>query len=127
MAVISLHAAGLPRRLALPHIPANSALVLGSALFLCLALIGAFGPAVTPLRPATGAFVGMPDHLLISHPPSWTAWMGTNIHAQDVYTLWVYGARVTLEVGFGAGSASLALALALGLSAGYLGDHTTIL
>lgn len=101
---------------------ANPALLIGVGLLLCLGIAAVAGPALTPFQPSDD-FVGLPLHPLMSHPPAWTNPMGTTIHAQDVYTEWVYSARYTLQIVFAAGLGSIALALLAGLTAGYFGGH----
>lgn len=54
-------------------------------------------------------------------PPSARHWMGTDIQGRDVWARLLYGARVSLSVGFVSQAIALTLGLTLGLVAGYYG------
>ena len=53
--------------------------------------------------------------------PSGEHWLGTDIQGRDIWARLVYGARVSLAVGFVSQAIALALGLTLGLIAGYYG------
>src|SRR5215216_2171496 len=53
--------------------------------------------------------------------PSGMHWMGTDVQGRDVWARLVYGARVSLAVGFISQAIALALGVTLGLIAGYYG------
>jgi peptide/nickel transport system permease protein len=53
--------------------------------------------------------------------PSPSHWLGTDIQGRDVWARLVYGARVSLSVGFVSQALALALGLSLGLVSGYYG------
>lgn len=59
--------------------------------------------------------------------PSSAHWLGTDAIGRDLYTRVVYGARVSLTVGFTAQAIALAVGLPLGLAAGVLGGRTDFL
>lgn len=52
-------------------------------------------------------------------PPSRAHWLGTDVQGRDVWARLVYGARVSLSVGFVSQAIALALGLSLGLLSGY--------
>lgn len=52
-------------------------------------------------------------------PPSPDAWFGTDQLGRDIYSRTLYGARISLVVGFGVAAASLLAGILLGLAAGY--------
>lgn len=52
-------------------------------------------------------------------PPSATFWMGTDNLGRDVFSRVVYGARISIAVGFGAVIVSNLLAALVGISSGY--------
>ncbi|MHB8730878.1 MAG: ABC transporter permease [bacterium] len=56
--------------------------------------------------------------------PSAAHWLGTDAIGRDLYTRIVYGARVSLTVGFTAQAIALTVGLPLGLAAGVLGGRT---
>ncbi|MBI5629103.1 MAG: ABC transporter permease [Candidatus Rokubacteria bacterium] len=54
-------------------------------------------------------------------PPGAQFWMGTNNLSRDIWSRVVYGARVSITVGFGAVLLGNALATAIGITSGYFG------
>jgi ABC-type dipeptide/oligopeptide/nickel transport system permease subunit len=54
-------------------------------------------------------------------PPSSAHWLGTDLQGRDVWSRLVYGARISLAVGFLSQGISLAIGLSLGLISGYYG------
>ncbi len=80
-----------------------------------LFLLSLFAPFVTPCKP---------DALDLYHvlmPPSAAHWFGTDELGRDVFTRVVYGARISLKVGFVAVGISIAVGTLVGLLAGYYG------
>ena len=59
-------------------------------------------------------------------PPSAQFWMGTDNLGRDVFSRVVYGARVSVTVGFGAVLLSGMLATAIGITCGYFGGKYDI-
>ncbi len=57
-------------------------------------------------------------------PPNAQHWLGTDLHGRDLLTRLMYGARISLLVGFVGASISLLLGVAYGLVAGYAGGRT---
>jgi peptide/nickel transport system permease protein/oligopeptide transport system permease protein len=91
--------------------------------FVILGLLGlmgiaaVFGPMVSPYG------VGeLSDNRLA--PPSPEHWLGTDLHGRDLLTRLMYGARISLLVGFVGASISLFIGVAYGLVAGYAGGRT---
>src|SRR5215210_5546138 len=54
-------------------------------------------------------------------PPSASHWMGTDVQGRDVWSRLLYGARVSLAVGFVSQLIALSIGVTLGLIAGYYG------
>ena len=57
-------------------------------------------------------------------PPSTEHWLCTDLHGRDLLTRLMYGARISLLVGFVGASISLLIGVAYGLVAGYVGGRT---
>jgi ABC-type dipeptide/oligopeptide/nickel transport system permease subunit len=54
-------------------------------------------------------------------PPSAAHWLGTDLQGRDVWARLVYGARISLSVGFLSQGIALAIGLTLGLISGFYG------
>jgi ABC-type dipeptide/oligopeptide/nickel transport system permease subunit len=54
-------------------------------------------------------------------PPSTAHWLGTDLQGRDVWARLVYGARISLSVGFLSQGIALAIGLTLGLISGFYG------
>ncbi len=57
-------------------------------------------------------------------PPSLDHWMGTDVNGRDIFSRWVYGARVSLAIGISAAVFGLTVGGVLGLLAGYRRKRT---
>ncbi len=77
-----------------------------------------FAPYISPYDP-TAAYLG--QHLL---PPSYSHYFGTNELGQDLFSLDVFGARISLIVGVAAAAVAVAIGVIAGLTSGYLGGVT---
>ena len=81
-----------------------------------LGIAAVFGPVFSPYG------VGeLSDNRLAA--PSAEHWLGTDLHGRDLLTRLMYGARISLLVGFVGASISLFIGVAYGLVAGYLGGR----
>lgn len=85
--------------------------------FLAL-IVGAavFGPMLSP----HGVGELSPQRLMAPSPQNW---LGTDLHGRDLLTRLLYGARISLLVGFVGASISLVVGVAYGLVAGYFGGR----
>lgn len=79
--------------------------------FVVLAIIG---PTIAPYDPAAPEF----DRL---QGPSSSNWFGTDELGRDIFSRTLYGARISILVGFGATAISITCACAIGLISGYMG------
>ena len=93
----------------------NRLALIGGAIVLVLALIAVAAPLVSPHDPHK------PDVKRILEPPSTRHWLGTDQIGRDVLSRMLYGARVSLAVGFVSVGIATAIGLALGAGAGYHG------
>ena len=89
-------------------------IALGGALILVMIFIAVFAPYLgtvdpTALAPARRTRV-----------PSSTYWFGTDMLGRDIYSRTLYGARVSLVVGFSVAILSSAIGLAIGLVSGFV-------
>lgn len=91
-------------------------LALSGAMVVCIMfLISFLAPVITPYQPYTlDAY-----HVLL--PPSANHWFGTDDLGRDVFSRMVFGARVSLKVGFVAIGIATVIGTVVGLIAGYYG------
>ena len=95
----------------------NRAALLGLILILLIVLMALAAPLITRYDPNEMDLASM------NEPPSAQHWFGTDDLGQDVFTRVVYGARISLMIGFVPSLISLILGTALGLMAGYMGKR----
>ena len=94
-------------------LPRNLLLVLGLLIVGCMTLAAIFAPLIAPYDPT------QPHLHLVLEPPSSQFWLGTDAIGRDVFSRLLYGARVSLWVGFVSVGISAAIGVTLGLIAGY--------
>lgn len=92
----------------------------GLAMLLFIVLIALFAPLIAPYEPSSSANVETGD---IYNPPSPEHWFGTDDAGADVFTNFIYGARISLIVGFFAAFISIFIGGLLGIVAGYFGGR----
>ena len=95
----------------------NRAALIGLILIILIVLMAAFAPLIARYDPEEVDLSGM------RQAPSAEHWFGTDDLGQDVFSRVVYGARVSLMIGFVPSLISLLLGTLLGLMAGYMGRH----
>ncbi|MFI3246807.1 MAG: ABC transporter permease subunit [Ferrimonas sp.] len=61
------------------------------------------------------------DYNNILTPPSWQHWAGTDIYGRDNFARLVYGARISLAVGFVSVTIGMIVGATLGVMSGYFG------
>jgi peptide/nickel transport system permease protein len=94
---------------------ANRFAVAGALVVLVMFALSFLAPFITPYGPNTlDAY-----HVLL--PPSAAHWCGTDEVGRDVFTRMVYGARISLKVGFVAIGIATLIGTGVGLVAGYYG------
>ncbi|MFN2637064.1 MAG: ABC transporter permease [Gemmatimonadaceae bacterium] len=82
-----------------------------------IVMVGLFAPLIAPYDPAA-----QPDIIALkSLPPSLSHPFGTDPYSRDVFSRVIYGARLSLFIGFLATIVSLTLGVAYGAIAGYIG------
>lgn len=98
---------------------ANKAAVAAGIVLVILILAAIFAPLFTKTDPAAQAFL---THSLAF--PSFEFWFGVDDLGRDFFTRIVYGARVSLSIGFAAATFSVLIGIPLGALAGYFGGRT---
>src|SRR5258706_1344936 len=103
-----------PRKGLVGYVLRNPTIAIGSVLLLLMIAIAIFAPYLwakdpTALAPA-----------MRTRSPSAAAWFGTDMLGRDVYSRVLYGARVSLTVGFGVAIAASIIGLTIGLISGFV-------
>ncbi|HHW01604.1 MAG TPA: ABC transporter permease [Thermoanaerobacterales bacterium] len=98
----------------------NKSAMFGMTLVIIICLAAIFAPYITRYDPY--------DQLIWKEgasaklaPPSAAHWFGTDVYGRDIYTRVVYGARISLQIGFAATGISVIIGVILGSLAGYYG------
>ncbi len=97
---------------------ANKAAVASGIVLLVLILAAILAPLFTKTGPNDQAF--LTSNLSF---PSWDFWFGVDDIGRDFFTRIVYGARVSLTIGFAAALFSVLIGIPLGALAGYFGGR----
>jgi peptide/nickel transport system permease protein len=92
----------------------NRKALVGMAILLLFVLVALAAPLIAPADPLD--FADLPNR-----PPSAEHWLGTTGQGQDVFAQVVWGARVSLGVGFASALAMMLVGTVLGMIAGYFG------
>jgi len=98
---------------------ANRAAVLGGAILGLITALAILAPLITPTGPNAQDF--LTDSLA---PPSAAHWFGIDDLGRDFWTRILYGARVSLTIGFSAAFCAVLIGIPLGALAGYYGGAT---
>ena len=99
----------------------NRLAMVGLGFLIVLGLIAVFAPLIAPYgmtERASGQF---------RQPPSADHWFGTDAIGRDLFSRIVYGARVSLRIGFTATAISVTIGLLFGALAGFFGGATDTL
>jgi len=89
----------------------------GGLIVASVAVLAVFAPFLAPYDPQQ-----IDVHAILLEP-SWQHWCGTDTLGRDVFSRMLYGARVSLAVGFVAVGISIAMGILLGAVAGFYGGR----
>jgi len=92
-------------------------LLIGGMVVATVAILAVLAPVIAPYDPEG---INVHDILL---PPSWEHWCGTDTLGRDVFSRMLFGARVSLAVGFVAVGIALLVGIILGSLAGHYGGR----
>lgn len=99
----------------------NRMAVVGAFMLLVAVIMAVLAPWLAPFDPHAAVRVTIDN---IYAPPDATHWLGTDDAGRDVLSNLIYGARVSLTVGFFASFISLVIGGLVGLIAGFYGGQT---
>lgn len=88
---------------------------IGIGLLTLIILLAVFAPLIAPYDPLKQNIL----HRLT--PPSAQFWLGTDSYGRDVLSRLLYGARISLSIGFLSVMIAMVVGSALGILAGYIG------
>jgi len=106
-------------RIAARHFKRNRVALTGLAVIVVLYLAALLAPLIAPYDPIAIGDLVETGFL----PPSGQYWLGTDRFGRDVFSRILYGARISLSIGFVATAISVTVGLLLGAVAGYLGGR----
>jgi peptide/nickel transport system permease protein len=109
------------RRGAIGFLLRHPTVAVGGALLIFLVLIALFAPWLGTVDPTALAPAQR------TRAPSAAHWFGTDMLGRDLYSRVIYGARVSLTVGFSVAACASVIGLAVGLIAGFVRWVDTIL
>jgi peptide/nickel transport system permease protein len=109
------------RRGAVGFLLRHPTVAVGGALLIFLVLIALFAPWLGTVDPTALAPAQR------TRAPSAAHWFGTDMLGRDLYSRVIYGARVSLTVGFSVAACASVIGLAVGLIAGFVRWVDTIL
>jgi len=92
----------------------------GLSMLAAAVIVAVFAPVIAPYDPKADLKVSIDD---IYAPPSAAHWLGTDDAGRDVLSNFIYGARVSLIVGFFASFISVFIGGTIGITAGYFGGR----
>jgi peptide/nickel transport system permease protein/oligopeptide transport system permease protein len=98
----------------------NKLAMLGLTLVIIICLAAIFAPYITQYDPYE-QLIWKEGRSAQLAPPSAKHWFGTDVYGRDIYTRVVYGARISLQIGFAATGVAVVIGVILGSLAGYYG------
>ncbi len=87
----------------------------GAIVLLIMVLAAIFAPYIAPYDPTVG------NPAALYRPPSVTYWLGTDAFGRDILSRLIYGARVSLVIGFGASLLGVIVGTVVGVTSSYFG------
>lgn len=102
------------------HFRRNDLAMIGLGMIFVLYLVALLAPFLAPYDPILQENIARTAFL----PPSAAHWFGTDRFGRDVFSRVLYGARISLAIGFIAVAISVTLGTLIGAVAGYSGSKT---
>lgn len=96
--------------------------IVGMVMLSIVIFMAVFAPWLAPYDPNERVNV-VPEDILA--PPDWEHWLGRDDAGKDVLSLLIYGARVSLLVGFVSSFFSMFIGTTVGLTAGFYGGRVS--
>src|SRR5881275_2757254 len=90
---------------------------IGLVLVLIFGLAGIFADWIAPYSPTAN------DFAVMTEPPSWAHWLGTDQFGRDLLSRIIFGARTALIVGFSCAIIANVAGMVLGVGSAYFGGR----
>jgi peptide/nickel transport system permease protein len=97
--------------------------IIGGSVLLFIVLMALFAPLLAPHDPLSGDLTNRFVPPIWHEKGTWTHPLGTDFHGRDYLSRMIYGAQVSLMIGFTAMLVSGVIGTALGIAAGYFGGR----
>ena len=110
-----------PRQIVLRRMRGHKGFLIGAAILLALILIAALAPLIAPYNPLETKLTVRLLPPVWDHGGRWEYLLGTDHLGRDYLSRLLYGARISLAIGFGAASIGCLIGVTLGVCAGYFG------
>ncbi len=104
-----------PWALAWRRLRRHRAAMVGGGTVCLIALLALAAPWLAPFKP------DIPDYQLTLAAPSWRHLCGTDQFGRDIFSRIIYGARISLAIGFAGTLAGASVGVLVGLVSGYYG------
>jgi peptide/nickel transport system permease protein len=96
--------------------------MVGLVMLILIIFMAVFAPLITPYSPEELSTLKVTAEDILA-PPDSTHFLGTDDAGKDVLSQLIYGARISLIVGFSASFMSLIIGTVVGMTAGYFGGR----
>lgn len=103
-----------------PHLFSHRRIIVALVILAIVLFAAIIGPWLSPYDYETGGTSAF-------SPPTWQHWGGTDLLGRDVFTRMLYGARISLLVGFVGALVSLLIGVSYGAVSGYVGKKTDLI
>lgn len=114
------------RRLFLGRVGAHVGLLAGSAVFFAIVIVALLAPVFAPADPYDQNVAGRLVSPIWESDGTWTHVLGTDHLGRDYLSRLIYGARISLLIGFSAALVSGLIGTVLGIAAGYFGGRVDL-
>ena len=99
----------------------NKLAIIGLVFLSAMVLLAVFGPLLCPYT------YDEMDFAQTNALPSAAHWLGTDKFGRDIFVRLMYGARISLSIGFAAAALNLVIGVTYGVICGYVGGRTDII
>ena len=110
-----------PKERLIKKAKANRGLQFGATVVIVMTILAVFAPLIAPYSPYDQDLANRLVSPVWAKDGSWAYILGTDQLGRDYLSRLIYGARISMGVGFGAATLGCVIGVTIGLLAGYLG------